>query len=139
MSTDESIADLESRCREFVAATLEQLSWEWDGRFLLMLSVLEARHREDVEPLLARCFPHRFAHDTANLPAPVRDVLGGIGGLRPRQYILSTDPEADPVLFCAWWPWGTGGKISLRFGCWSAKIHGPARTELRESFRRWFA
>lgn len=130
-------ADVENRCREFIAATREQLNWEWDSRFLLMLAVLESRDNEDVAPLLEACFGHRFAHDS-ELPAPARDILGGIGGLRSRQYLLTTDPEQDPLLFCAWWPWGGGGKVSLRFGVWSAQLQGGARSELRDAFRHWF-
>lgn len=129
--------DIENRCKDFVAATREFLAWEWDGRFLLMLSVLESRHREEVEPLLEQCFGQKWAHDS-DLPTAARDILGGIGGLRSRQFLYTTDPESDPLLFCAWWPWGGGGKISLRFGCWSASIQGAARDELRDAFKTWF-
>jgi hypothetical protein len=132
-------ADLEARCRAFVAATREFLRWEWDGRFLLMLSVCDANNRADVEALIDQCFPHKIGSDDKDLPTCARDVMGGIGGLRPRQFLYLTEVDRDPVMFCAWWPWGGGGKVSLRFGCWSAQLHGPGRAELRAAFQRWFA
>ncbi len=135
--SEDMTAEIESRCRDFVAATRESLTWEWDGRFLLMLAVLESKNFDEVNPEVERCFGHKWAHDS-ELPAAARDILGGIGGLRSRQYLLTTDPEQDPMLFCAWWPWGGGGKVSLRLGCWSAHIQGPARTDLRERFKTWF-
>jgi hypothetical protein len=135
--TDANLSEIENRCKDFVSATREFLQWEWDGRFLLMLSVMESHHREEIEPLVQQCFGHKWSRED-DLPAAARDILGGIGGLRARQYLLTTDPASDPMLFCAWWPWGGGGKVSLRFGAWSALVQGTARADMRESFKTWF-
>ena len=49
-------------------------------------------------------------------------VQDDLGGLMAGQILFTSDPNRGVVLFCAWWPWGNGEKISIRVGLWSKNL-----------------
>ena len=138
LASDPDIARIESFCRNVVGTAGNLIEWEWDYKFLLMIGVLDLERGEDVREILENTLSHRFQHDTETIPRPVVEVLGGLGGLRSGQLMLTSDPGLDPMIFCAWWPWRRQPKVSLRMSCWSAKLEGQARSEFRRMFRNWF-
>jgi hypothetical protein len=55
-------------------------------------------------------------------PDTVGVIKDDLGGLMAGQILFTSDPNRGVVLFCAWWPWGNGEKISIRIGLWSKQL-----------------
>jgi len=131
-----SIESVEKSCRDLVTATSGKLEWEWEQRMLVMLSVFEPKNDADTATAVETAFPHRWEGMSTDFPDSVGVIVRGLGGLRAGQALLSSDPTVEPVLYCAWWPWGGGSRVSLRVGCWAADKNREA--EIEKAFRTWF-
>ena len=106
---------LESAWEELGRAFGGALSWKWDGRFEAVLAEFAAGKKESILGILERSL--RITWDSSNIdkaPDIVREVNSHLGGLRAGQMLFTTDPSREPLIFCAWWPWGNGKTISIR-------------------------
>ena len=122
-------ADIERCCRELAAA--ESLSWEWDGRFGVALAVVKKDQYEAVQDLLVSSLGNRWSPED-EIPRAVSKAGGKLARLRSGQIIFATDDAQDPLVFCAWWPWGGNAQASMRVGCWSAS------GDQSSSLKQWF-
>lgn len=98
-----------------VTATTTLLKWEWDGRFNAGLTVFEKAQVDAVtqalQPIFAKTLDPSMAKDA---PPPVRERVATMGGMRGDQRLLLSDECDGAWLAAAWWPWGSGQKVSLR-------------------------
>ena len=116
--SDNANESMEAACRQLLEATQQITAWEWDDRNAAALAVIESSHESEVLASLAELLPQSWNHlDIEDAPEPVRRASGVCGGLMAGQLMFVFDPEADPMLFAAWWPWGNGLKFSLRVSC----------------------
>ena len=113
--SDPAEKGLETHCRRLSIAFQGVLSWKWDGRLETVLAEFGTGKKDDIRAILEQFLP--MAWDSSNIdnaPDIVQTVSGHLGGLWPGQRLLTSEPEGDIPIFCAWWPWGDGKTISIR-------------------------
>lgn len=128
-----TLASFEPRIAAFVQECDGYVDWGWDGRFGVAWASLDAADGMLIRDAADECFEHAWTSETigdagARIAKVARD-LGG--GLRPGQSLVATDPSDEVVLYCAWWPWNDGRRISIRVGIAGAQ---DANAQLREWF-----
>jgi hypothetical protein len=127
-SFEAELEKLVKRCNEL------PVSWDWDGRFSAAVAVVEDPDHHALLERVEAVLPHHWDHQTiGDASAAVRAIADLTGGLRAGQRLFMLDPEGDPVLFAAWWPWGSGMVFSLRIACAS---RDPEVAEQNEAFLR---
>lgn len=129
---------MEAACTQLLEATQGIATWGWDDSYAAALVVIESPHESEVLATLTELLPHSWNHlDIKSAPEPVRHISGVWGGLMAGQLIFVLDPEADPTLFAAWWPWGNQLKFSLRVSCIArgrAVVKADPQAKLRACF-----
>jgi len=134
----DSLQQLETVCTRLREDTHEITEWEWDNRYAAALAVFELPHDGQVLALVTELLPCSWDQlDIETAPEPVRDISGAWGGLEAAQRLFVRDPEVEPVLFAAWWPWGSGEKFSLRVSC-SARSEAMVGTDPQAQLRGFF-
>ena len=129
---------IEEVCERLLEATRGMGSWEWDGERFAALVVVESEHESQVLVALRESLPNSWNHlEIQAAPGAVRHVSGVWGGLIDGQLLFALDPEADPILFASWWPWGNGQKSSLRVSC-GARSEVVAKTDPQAQLRGCF-
>ncbi len=109
------IVDIEQTCRNFIEAFEGTLSWQWDSRFETILAQFEIADKEKIEIVLNQFMNISWNNENiSEAPESIQNLISFLGGLTPGQFLLTTDPEKDALLSCAWWPWGNGQTISIR-------------------------
>jgi len=136
---DQNRSGLENACGELGGAFQGILSWKWDSRFGAVLAEFGAGKKESIRAVLERYF--RVTWDSSNVdkaPDIVREINSHLGGLRAGQMLFITDPNREPLIFCAWWPWGDGETISIRIGSSFTKLSGSEKAEQIQLFKKGF-
>ena len=114
MEPRDALVEMERACQALSGG----LSWEWDGRFSAALTVVKDPNHHTLLPTVAAQLPHAWdAKSIRGAPRRIVALAGKFGGIHPGQQMLTTDPEADPLLLALWWPWGGGDTFSLRVTC----------------------
>lgn len=126
---EENTANIERLCKDL--AGLDALRWEWDSRFGAALAVIAAGDFETMTATLTDKLGKRWTVDD-DIPQAIAKISGGMGGLRGGQSFFATSEDGDPILYCAWWPWGGNKQASIRVGCWSSN------SDLSASLKQWF-
>ena len=111
-----SNSSAESICTHIAAATSDQLLWQWDGRFNTALAQFNVSEVGSIHQILERHLTISWPYgEIESAPERVRSILAKLGGLQRGQMFLTSDPEnSDEFVYCAWWPWGNGEKVSIR-------------------------
>lgn len=102
--------------------------WEWDGRFEAGLLAFDKSTEKDVLGVLDEVFDRIWsAKEMASAPREVQSLESQLGGLRSGQMLLTAGAGlGGPVLWCAWWPWGSGERISIRVGVLAPALDAAA-------------
>jgi len=109
---------MEAACKQLLEATQGVAVWEWDDAYAAALATIASAQQQQVLDTLSDALPHRWDHvDIKSAPERVRHVSGVWGGVMSGQRLHVLDPDADPMLYAAWWPWGNRMKASLRVSC----------------------
>ena len=133
-------SDLENVCRELAGAFPGILSWQWDNRFETVLAEFGVDIQNRVRATLEHYLGNTWDSSTiARAPDIVQVIIGHLGGLMSGQLFFASDPNLEAIIFCAWWPWGDGRTISIRFGPSYRNLPDPQKTEHAKQFRGWFA
>ena len=104
-------------CRNLACVFGEALEWKWDGRFGTALAEFSSEKKADVLGALDLHLVSRWdIASIADAPEAVQALRKHLGGLMTGQLLLLSDPAAEPLVYCAWWPWGNGQRISIRIG-----------------------
>ena len=115
------------------------LTWTWDGRFGTAASEFPAEKKETVLGILEEYLVSRWDSATiAEAPEAAKKVKGHLGGLMSGQLLLLSNPDSEPLAFCAWWPWGNGQTISIRVGLFSGTMDGEQKQALADALKGWF-
>jgi len=129
----------ENACKELGSAFQGVLSWKWDRRFGAVWAEFGAGKKESIRGILERSL--RLTWDSSNIdkaPDIVREINSHLGGLRAGQMLFTTDPNREPLIFCAWWPWENGETISQRIAPADRKLSDPEKAEKIQLFKQGF-
>jgi hypothetical protein len=130
---------LEKDCSLLISTLGKTLTWKWDDRFETVLAEFSVTDKEKIHMGLTRHMGKIWAHDQdASPPRIVQTIIDYFGGLNPGQTLLTSDPNQEGLLLCAWWPWGNGKTISIRLGVFADSLSDPDNEELTRRFRGWF-
>ncbi len=108
-------AKLENMCADIIDNFQGELKWQWDGRFNTVLIEFATDYNEKVLSVINRHLSNKW--NSANIeeaPDIVQVISAKMGSLRAGQTLFTSDPDQNALLFCAWWPWGNGSKVSIR-------------------------
>ena len=135
----EPSAELERACRTLITVNETLLRWSWDDRFGGAIATVAANQAAAALEALGVFMPARWDHASVpGAPATVQDRVNAIGGIRPGQWILSTDPTRDVLVVGAWWPWGNAQTFSIRLFPVASGAARPTQGALATAFRAWF-
>ncbi len=130
---------LEKSCSQLVAALGKSLTWKWDERFETVLAEFNVADKEKIHQILASHMGETWAKETAGTaPEVVQMVINYFGGLDQGQALLTSDPNQEGLLLCAWWPWGNGKTISIRLAAFASSLSDEENDALTRLFRGWF-
>jgi len=135
----ESRKGLESEIRKVAERFRDVVEWQWDGRFGTALAEFTIEHRSSILGILEEVFACKW--DSAGVteaPDVVRKIAKGLGGLMSGQLLLVSDPDATPLVYCAWWPWGNGRTISIRIGLFTETIDAEKKGALTVALKAAF-
>jgi len=128
------------QCLEALAASFcDVLEWKWDGRFGTALAEFPTDRRDEILHILGEQLANSW--DSTNLkeaPALAQAVGKWLGGIMPGQRLLIRAFDEWSCVFCAWWPWGNGTKISIRIAPLCEGLNDEQRSSLMTSFRDGF-
>ncbi len=130
---------IESGCKEILNAFKGSLAWKWDNRFETVLAEFGVDKKDDIQEMLGRYLS--FTWDSSNIgnaPHTVQTINNHLGRLRAGQLLLTSDPNGNILIYCAWWPWGNGKTISIRIAPSFKQSLDSERVEKIRLFRGWF-
>jgi hypothetical protein len=94
---------------------------------------------EGIGPGDPRSAPDRSDRATiGEAPEIAQSAKYHLGGLISGQLLFLPDPDDDPLVYCAWWPWGSGRTISIRIGLFSAMMGTEEKGAVTETLKGWF-
>ncbi|MDH5737767.1 MAG: hypothetical protein OEZ23_05620 [Gammaproteobacteria bacterium] len=129
----------EDICTGITRETGEHLYWQWDNRFDTALAQFNITDESVIRAVLDRYLSVQWDSSAANsAPVNIQNVLSRLGGLKGGQLFWTSSAEADEYVYCAWWPWGNGEKISIRLA--PAWLHTQNETPENDvhMVMRWF-
>ena len=136
---NESVKALENSFRDLAAAFCGKIEWKWDGRFKTALGEFSADMKDEVLGLLEQYLVSTWdSSSLSDAPDVVQQVSKNLGGLMSGQLLLLSDLNKAAFIFCAWWPWGSGTKISIRLAPFSKDLSDEDAAALTTIFRGWF-
>lgn len=108
--------------KEFRRALAAKNDWCWDERFNAVLLHVNKNDKSKIVKILEKYFSDywNILFDE-EMPEAVQQQVQMFDGLRPEQLLFSTDITTGGFLYCAWWPWQDGEKISIRIGLFIEK------------------
>jgi hypothetical protein len=137
--SDLNKSDADSVCGELSRAFQGVLSWKWDDRFETVLAEFGVESKDKVRAILERYLSSTW--DRSNVgtaPEIVRTIDRDFGGLWPEQWLFTSDPNQDALIFCAWWPWENGKSISIRIGPFYQKLSESEIDQKVDLFKKSF-
>jgi len=139
LSPEQVLSQAAAVTAQLIEGGRELLRWQWDDRFSAALATVKVPHDQTVLARLASLFPRTWEASTLGpAPAAVKALAGDWGGLMAGQRLFTLDPEHDPLLFAAWWPWRNNTVASLRVSCCARGAEAKA-TQPLTALRGWFA
>ena len=99
-------------------AAADPSEWEWDSRFDAGLLAFDKEREQDVLEVLDEVFDKIWsAKQVGAGPDDVKALEQRLGGLRSGQIQLTAfGRNPGSTRWCAWWPWGSSARISIRIG-----------------------
>ncbi|MBU0728571.1 MAG: hypothetical protein KKE17_14785 [Proteobacteria bacterium] len=121
--TDPILTNPEKIWSELLFVFQGTLTWKLDNRFSTLLSEIEVQDQGKIREILCRHLMITWDNgNIGNAPEPIKAVNNMLGGLSPGQMLFTSEPDPNHFIYCAWWPWGNGKKISLRIAPSDMKI-----------------
>lgn len=137
---DPSKSLLENLSLEFAHAFKEPLQWQWDERHGAVLLHVNDKQRDKVVRILENYFSDYWnILSEEELPTRVKELIKHFDGMHPEQLIFSTDTQEKDFLYCAWWPWKSGEKTSLRIAHYMDELPEKEQQQHQEQIKQWFA
>ena len=133
------IPESASNCAGLRSAFEGILDWKWDGRSGTALAEFPLEKKASVLGILDQHLISRWDSATiGEAPEIAQSVKRHLGGLMSGQLLFLSDPDAEPLVYCAWWPWGNGQTVSIRIGLFGATIDAKEQGALTEALKGWF-
>jgi len=107
--------ELQNTCKNIASALQEFLSWKWDDRFGVVLAEFGTEDKDKILSILEQHFNSTW--DMCSIQTALENVYAAadlLGGVDVEQVFFTSAIEKEILIFCAWWPWGNGKKISIR-------------------------
>ncbi len=115
------------------------LSWSWDERFACVLAQFSIDQNAQVLEILEKNFCDKWDSSSIKEASKrVQLISHSLGGIRPGQFLLTTESEQDVILLGVWWPWGNGKVISIRIIPNTEGLSDSDMTAFIERFKGWF-
>ena len=112
--------------QEIHNAFQDLLTWQWDDRLEAVLAEFEVADNGEVIAILQRFFNFDWDHHSVGgAPENVKKLKKDLGGIMGAQILFTTDPAEGTFLFCAFWPWGNGEKVSIRIAPYPIEAFAP--------------
>lgn len=136
---DDGLAPLQSACETLRKAGDGTLRWEWDERVCAATASFPSELERSVLGTLDEIFDRIWsATEVRSGSAEIVELAASLGDLRSGQMLLTAQMgAASPLLFCAWWPWSSGQRISIRIGMTRCPAN-VSEAEVESSLRTWF-
>ena len=135
----ESVKGLETKFRDLANAFRGMIEWKWDGRFETAVGEFPVDMKDEVLGILQKHLVSTWdSSNVSEAPDVVQEITRNLGGLMCGQLLLLSDSRQPAVIFCAWWPWGSGAKISIRIAPYSKDLSDEDASALTTVFRGWF-
>ena len=107
--------ELQNACKNIALALQCFLSWKWDDRFGVVLAEFGTEDKDKILSVLEQHFNSTW--DMSSIQTALENVYAAadlLGGVDVEQVFFTSATEKEILIFCAWWPWGNGKKISIR-------------------------
>lgn len=137
--SSEAVHWLESQLQTMSVALPDDLEWKWDGRFGAALAEFSRDREDEMRALLEKGFTASW--ESANwkeAPVLTQAIIKKLGGLMPGQRLLVEAVAESVCVFCAWWPWGNGAKISIRIAPFGMDLSDKELASQASVLRGWF-
>jgi len=121
--SSETVRWLNAKLEALFASFSGILEWKWDGRFDTALAEFSVERSEEIHAILEAYLPSCL--DAAQLTVSseaIRQIGRKLGGLMLGQKLLLSASKSNAYVFCAWWPWGSGQRISIRIGVFASDL-----------------
>lgn len=119
--------NMQSTCRDLRAELSQRIKFKPDDRFIAALGEFFTSDAEEIEKVLKQHFSAEWDAGTmGTADQAVQDACNALGGIYEGQRFMAMNTDDGNLLFCAWWPWSNGAKISIRIGPW---FHGLDESE----------
>lgn len=131
--------ELDAFCGDIISTFEGELTWKWDGRFNTVLIEFTAEYNDRVRSLLDQHLNSIW--DSSNIgeaPEAVQTVCTKMGNLRAGQLLFTSDGGQNGFILCAWWPWGSGAKVSIRIAPVYDHLAGDDMITLVEQIKNRF-
>ena len=139
MSEEQHDVELERVCKDMLDQLNDDLPWQWDGRFDTVMAELGDNLMDTVQSTLKKHFENIWdSSSIAAAPEIVLQLTESFSELMPGQLLFTSNPEMEAVVFCAWWPWGRGDRVSIRIATFYPGEAGVTKDEQIEKLRTWF-
>jgi len=136
---DDPSMTLESKLTVLAGELKKIVDWKWDGRYRTALGEFAASEKDRVLGVLETHLISSWDSLTVkDAPDVVRDIVKTLGGLMSGQLLLLSDSRQAACIFCAWWPWGSGSKISIRIAPFSKTLESEDAEALTAQLRSAF-
>ena len=113
--SSETVGPMQVLLEALAAAFRGVLEWKWDGRFETVFAEVPTDRADEVLEMLQQYLPSSWdSTSVREAPEVVQAASKKLGGLMPGQRFLISDLDNRACVFCAWWPWGNGLRISIR-------------------------
>ena len=100
-----------------LSSSLGESNWKIDTRFNAATTTIQTAMAKDIQNLLESSFSKTWSVESTEPNSEIMEkVVGSVGGLGPGQILYTSDESVQPIVYCAWWPWGNGNNVSLRIG-----------------------
>lgn len=130
---------LKGICQHITGSLPEGTVWEMDGRFNTAATSLEKSTAEGIREKTLSNFDGEYdASSLKKAPKEIKGLIKKLSGLQKDQRLFLAT-EGENHLFCAWWPWGDGKRVSLRIGLYSANSGGLDEKEGDALLKEWFS
>ena len=107
------------------------LSWQWDDWTETFLADFDTENEFLTRAIVEKHLPNLWDISNIHLaPREIQEVYNHLGRLRRTQFLFSSDALDKDFVFCAWWPWDNGQKISLRFAPFNKKRTNAEKDKL---------
>jgi len=131
--------ELENICEDIINNFQGELTWKWDGRFNTVLIEFTTEYNEKVLSVINRHLSSIWnSSNIEEAPDIVQVISTRMGSLRAGQILFTSDPDQDALVFCAWWPWGNGSKVSIRLAPCYENLSDNERVELVTQLKNRF-